>query len=55
VSDARCSLVQLTNGSRGAYVIGDQLNVTRQLTVAGHPLTLPTIDGTAAIRVFRSA
>jgi hypothetical protein len=47
-----CGTIFLTNGTREAYLLEDQLNITRPVTIRGHPMVLPQIDGAAAERCF---
>jgi hypothetical protein len=53
VYNRACPMIYLTNGSRYAYALSAELNITRPVTIAGHPMVLPQIDGAAAERCFR--
>jgi hypothetical protein len=53
VYDHECPTIHLTNGSREAYLLQVELNITRTLTIVGHPMVLPHIDGGEVERCFR--
>jgi hypothetical protein len=50
VADAKCPTILLC--SQGVFRLSSPLQVTRPLTIIGHPRTMPTIDGSDAIRAI---
>ncbi len=49
-----CTFILLNNPDNTAYALPREINVTRRVTVMGHPAYLPTIDagGGGAVRAF---
>ena len=48
-----CPVVILTSSARQAYVMEDEIVISRPVVIMGNALTLPYIDCAAAIRAFR--
>jgi len=47
VASSACVSIRLTNPERDAYILPEELFITRYVSIYGHPVLLPTIDAGA--------